>query len=80
MNYRLKAVFRNGTFVPEVPCDLPEEAQVELLVQGPLVIPPAVTNAEERDRVLSQVTQRMQNNPIPAAAARFTRAELHERR
>jgi hypothetical protein len=80
MNYRTKAVYRGGAFVPETRCDLPEEAEVDLLVQGPQLVPPAVTDREQRARVLRQVTERMKRNPIPAEAPRFTRDELHERR
>ena len=79
MNYRTKAVYRNGAFIPESPCDLPEEAKVDLLVQGPLLLPAEVTDSEERSRVLKQVTQRMQQNPIIAGAPRYTRDELPER-
>ena len=80
MNYRTKAVYRGGAFVPETRCDLPEEAEVDLLVQSPRLIPPAVTNREQRARVLRQITERMKRNPIPVEAPRFTRDELHERR
>jgi len=80
VNYRTKAVYRGGAFVPETRCDLPEEAEVDLLVQGPRLVPPTVTEREQRARVLRQVTERMKRNPIPAEAPRFTRDELHERR
>ena len=80
MTYRTKAIYRNGAFVPKTRCDLPEGAEVELLVQGPLLVPPTVTAPKQRARVLRQVTERMMQNPIPASAPRFTRDELHERR
>lgn len=80
MTYRTKAIYRNGAFVPDTRCDLPEGAEVDLLVQGPLLVPPTITYPEQRARVLWQVTERMVQNPIPAGAPRFTRDELHERR
>jgi len=80
MNHKTKAVYRNGAFIPEIPCDLPEEAEVDLFIQGPLLLPPAVTDPAERSRILRQVTERMQQNPIAAEALRYTRDELHERR
>jgi hypothetical protein len=80
MNYRTKAVYRGGAFVPETRCDLPEEAEVDLLVQGPSEVPPTVTDPEQRARLLRQITDRMKRNPIPAKAPRLTRDELHERR
>jgi hypothetical protein len=80
MSLQLKAVFRNGVFVLQEPCHLPQEAEVNLIVQGPLVVPPAVTDPEERARILAAMTQRMRQNPLPAGAPRFTREQLHERR
>ena len=80
MSLQVKAVFRNGAFVVQEPCDLPQEAEVNLIVQGPLVVPPAVTDPEERARILAAMTQRMRQNPLPAGAPHFTREQLHERR
>jgi hypothetical protein len=80
MTYRTKAVYRGGNFVPETRCDLPEEAEVDLLVQGPLVVSPVIADPDQRACALRQITERMRQNPIPADAPRFTRDQLHERR
>ncbi len=80
MTYRMRAVYRGGAFVPESRCPLPDNAEVDLVVQGPLRTPPAVADPEERRRLLRRITERMRQNPIPANAPRFTRDELHERR
>jgi predicted DNA-binding antitoxin AbrB/MazE fold protein len=78
---RLKAIYRNGAFVPQVPCDLPEESEVELTVHESDTIRPKVTDPEERKRILEELVENMRANPIPAdAPRRFTRDELHERR
>jgi predicted DNA-binding antitoxin AbrB/MazE fold protein len=75
-----RAVYRDGAFVPIVPCDLPEETEVKVVVQDARgVMPPQVTDPEERARIRKEVVARMQRNPIPANAPRFTREELHER-
>jgi predicted DNA-binding antitoxin AbrB/MazE fold protein len=79
MNATLKAVYRNGVFVPETACQLPENSEVELIVQGPVIIPPSVTDPQERARIRKRVVERMRQNPIPADAPRFTREQLHER-
>jgi len=79
MNATMKAVFRNGVFVPETACQLPENSEVELIVQGPVVIPPTVTDPEERAQIRKRVAEHMRQHPIPADAPRFTRDELHER-
>ena len=71
MTYRTKAIYRGGAFLPKTQCDLPEDAEVDLLVQGPLAIPPAITDPQQRARLLRQITERMKRNPIPAAAPRF---------
>ena len=77
---RIRAVYRDGAFRPETPCDLPDNSQVELLIQENSVQKPGVTDPDERLRILRQVTGRMQGNPIPPGAPRFSRDELHERR
>ena len=80
MEQTLKATYRNGTFIPETPCDLPEDSQVELTVHASS-IRPLVTDPEERARILKEVVENMKSNPLPAdAPRRFTREELHERR
>jgi predicted DNA-binding antitoxin AbrB/MazE fold protein len=80
MSQRLKAIYREGAFIPQVPCDLPEGAEVELTIHEAHTLPPKVTDPEERKRIISEIIQNMLDNPIPANAPRFTREELHERR
>lgn len=80
MSQRLKAIYREGVFIPQTPCDLPEDSEVELIIEEPRVIPPAVTDPLERRRILNRMVERMRANPIPANAPRFTREELHKRR
>jgi hypothetical protein len=77
---RILAVFRDGAFRPESPCDIPENSEVELLVQEIALRRPTVKDLDERLRILRQVTQRMQDNPLPADAPRYSRDQLHERR
>jgi len=79
MTYRTRAVYRGGAFLPETRCDLPEDAEVDLVVQGPLHAPAAITDPEQRSRVLRRITARMKQNPLPSTAPRITRDELHER-
>jgi len=79
MILKLRAVFRDGVFCPSTPCVFPENAEVELLVKVPSLIPPTTTDSRERDTLLAQVTARMTGNPLPVSAPRFSRDELHER-
>ncbi len=80
MHTRVRAVYRQGTFVPHEPCPFPDESEVDLIVEGLTVHPPTVTDPEARRRILEQVIHSMQHNPIPPHASRFRREELHERR
>ena len=80
MTATIKAIYRNGVFVPENACELPENAEVELTVQGPVVLPPTVADPEERARIRKRVIERMRRHPLSADAPRFTREQLHERR
>lgn len=75
----LKAIYRNGTFILENPCNLPEGVEVELFVQSSQVIPPQITDIGARQNFLKRLVERMQQNPIPSNAPRFTRDILHER-
>ena len=81
MAQRLRAIYQNGAFVPQSPCELPENSEVDLVIESPRVLPPLVTDPAERKRILERMVERMRMNPIPADAPRhFTREELHERR
>ncbi|MDB9309581.1 antitoxin family protein [Aphanizomenon sp. CS-733/32] len=80
MQQTLKAIYRNGTFILQTACNLPENLEVELIVQSPQVIPPKITDISARKNFLKSLVERMQQNPIPFAAPQFTRDMLHERR
>jgi predicted DNA-binding antitoxin AbrB/MazE fold protein len=80
MSQTLKAIYRDGAFIPQTPCYLPEGAEVEITVRAPNTIPPEVTDPEERKRLMAELIQNMLDNPIPENAPRFTREEMHERR
>jgi hypothetical protein len=55
------------------------ETPAERTIQGPAVVPPSVTDPEDRARILKQVTERMKQNPLPVDAPGFTREDLHGR-
>ncbi len=74
------AVYRNGVFVPTAHCDFPENAEVEVSLKGPTIIPPRVKDPDEQVRIRRKVLERMSSKPLSADAPRFTREELHERR
>lgn len=76
----LKAIYRNGTFILQSAFELPEGTEVELLIQPPQVVSPLVSDLETKQRFLKSLVERMQQNPIPLNAPRFTRETLYERR
>jgi predicted DNA-binding antitoxin AbrB/MazE fold protein len=79
MPQTLKAIYHSGTFVLQVDCDLPEGAEVELIVQSDSVTPPKIADISARQNFLKLLVEKMQQNPIPFNAPSFTRDTLHER-
>lgn len=79
MSQALKAIYHSGTFILQTACDLPEGVEVEIFVKSPQVIPPHITDIAVRQSFLRLLVERMQQNPIPSNAPRFTRDMLHER-
>ena len=77
---RIRAVFRDGKFVPQEPCGLPEAAEVQLVIEPTTITPPSVTDPAERQRILNEVVQRMMAQPLAPDAPKLTRDQLHERR
>lgn len=80
MSQKIKAVFHDGAFVPQQPCNFPEGSEVELIVERPNVLPPEENDPEERKRILKELVEDIRRNPFPENAPRFTREEMHERR
>jgi predicted DNA-binding antitoxin AbrB/MazE fold protein len=79
MSQILKAIYRNGTLVLQSAVELPEGTEVELLIQSPQVVSPPISDLETKQQFLLSLVGRMQQNPIPLNAPRFTREMLHER-
>ncbi len=79
MTQALKAIYRNGAFILQTAFELPEGTEVELLIKSPYVVSPPISNPEAKQRFIRSLVERMQQNPIPLNAPRFTREMLHER-
>lgn len=77
---RLRAVYSGRQLVPQEPCDIPEGAVVDLIVEDATVVPARVVDEQERRSVLRALVERMRNDPFSANAPRWTRDQLHERR
>jgi predicted DNA-binding antitoxin AbrB/MazE fold protein len=80
MPQALKAIYRNGAFILQTDFELPEGTEVELLIQSPQVVSSPIPDVETKQQFLKSLVERMQQNPIPLNAPRFTREMLHERR
>jgi predicted DNA-binding antitoxin AbrB/MazE fold protein len=80
MPHSVKAVYHKGVFVPQEPCNIPEGVEVDLIIRGPLLLPPEIKEAEEKKRILRIIVERMQQNALPTGAPRLTREALYDRR
>ncbi len=83
MSVRLRAIYKGGAFVP-VPngetLDVRENAEVELTVHDPYIVPATAKNDEERARAVRELFASWDAHPLRADAPRLTRDEMHERR
>ena len=80
MNQVIKAVYHNGAFIPQEPCDLPEGAEVEVIVKSSRLLPPEEPDPEKRRQIMKELLEDMRQHPFPENTPRFTREEMHERR
>jgi len=83
MSLRLKAIYKDGAFVPISNGDklnVSENAEVEITVHAPDSGPPTGTSDEERERALRELFASWDAHPLRADAPRLTRDEMHERR
>ncbi len=83
MTIRLRAIYTGGAFVPvsqEEKLNVPENAEVEITVHNPYLLPPEITDPEERAAGQREAAQNMKANSFTGDPPRFTREELHERR
>ena len=60
--------------------DVRENAEVELTVHNPYIVPAKATTDEERERALRELFASWEAHPLRADAPRLTRDEMHERR
>lgn len=83
MSIRLKAIYKDGAFVPVAngeKLNVPEDAEVELTVHDPRVLPATAKNDEEREHAWRELLASWDAYPLRADAPRLTRDEMHERR
>jgi len=78
-NHRIRATFHAGTCVPHQPYELPEGANVDLLIENPTLLPPQVSDPQERARRSSELVENIRRHPLTVDASHLTREELHDR-
>jgi hypothetical protein len=83
MSLRLKAIFKDGAFVPISNGDklnVSENAEVDITVHEPNVVSATATSDKERERALRELFASWDAHPLRSDAPRLTRDEMHERR
>lgn len=83
MSITFKAIYKDGAFVPVAngeKLNVPENAEVELTVHNPYIVPATAKSEEERERAWRELLESWDAYPLRADAPRLTRDEMHERR
>lgn len=83
MSVKVKATYTQGVFVPlpsEALRELPDEAEVELIVQHTSADAARSLEASERLARLREIAASMKANSFSGDPPPITREELHERR
>ncbi len=83
MSLRLRAIYKDGAFVPITngeKLNVLENAEVELTVHDPNLPSATAPSDEERERALRELFASWDAHPLRADAPRLTRDEMHERR
>ncbi len=82
MSQTIKAIYHNGVFVPQVPCDLPENTEVNVIYENNEIGEEQgfITDPVERAKMLKKIVESMSKNTFSGNPPKFTRDELHERR
>lgn len=59
MNQKLKAIYQNGTFVPQASCGLPNNTEVELTIHQSHILASDIIDPKARKEILNSLLQRM---------------------
>ncbi len=72
---KVKATYRNGTFIPNTPYDLPENTEVELMINCPSEYAQDVLDPATRKAILHELLTRMRQSSLMAHAHHATVSE-----
>lgn len=62
MTQKLKAIYRDGSFVPQGTCHLPNNAKVELTISHDQNLNLDIIDPEARKQIFQALVQRMRQN------------------
>jgi hypothetical protein len=74
------AVYRDGKLELLTPCDLPQGAQVSVMIEERGLEAALQADVERRREIRRAAVEHMMASPLSPDAPRLTREELHERR
>lgn len=72
--HRIRAVYRDGHFIPHAPCPLPDDTEVKLLIEENGKI-----DGDAKCVLMEQLVKRIAVNPVPGEAPRLRRDDLYDR-
>jgi hypothetical protein len=75
----VRVVYRAGTFVPQVECDVEEGAEGFVVIGQSDLAPVLATDPSERRRLLSELVANMRKNSLAPGSPKLTREQMHER-
>ncbi|MDJ0508522.1 MAG: DUF104 domain-containing protein [Crocosphaera sp.] len=61
---KVKATYRNGTFIPNTPCHLPDNTEVELMIDVPSEYAQSIVDRETRKEILHALLSRMRDSSL----------------
>ncbi len=59
MNQKVKAIYKDGTFIPQANCSLPDNAEVEIAIYRERLANGDIIDPEARKEVLNTLLKRM---------------------
>ena len=72
---KVKATYRNGTFIPNTPCYLPDNTEVELMIDVTSEYAHNIVDRETRKEILNALLSRMRESSLMGHVNRATLSE-----
>ncbi len=72
---KVKATYRNGTFIPNTPCYLPNHTEVELMIDVTSESAHSIVDRETCKQILDALLSRMRKSSLMTQVNRVTLSE-----